>query len=286
LGHRLYKIAKFMSAESVSGINNPEKNATGKQPASTREAAPNPPARVSPGRAEGPFDLPPGPPHQARVHGPEQNGIPFKEKLGVIVFIVGIIVAAVIVVQSHEVLQATSVVSGQLTATQNELEQIKRTRMADQRARVAVDGTPHQIISEDKESVTFEILYQNTGRTPALKVACATGAALLPARVPPVENAPNPPVTAGTLAPGGTDVVRSPIIMAETMKAVTDGVPLYLYGTIWYNDVFGKSHWSQFCWKIERQKDNHNLISFSIWTNHNSTDDMEANMANRVALHR
>ena len=155
-----------------------------------------------------------------------------------------------------------------------------------QRARVAVDGIPHQIISEDKESITFQISYKNTGRTPAIKVACASGAALLPSRVPQLENAPNRPVNAGTLAPNGTGVVRSPIISAETMKAVNDGVPLYLYGTIWYNDVFGKSHWSQFCWKIERLKDNHNLISFSVWTNHNSSDDLAAKKANEVSLHR
>jgi hypothetical protein len=275
-----------MSDESASEMNHPEKNATEKQPASTREVVPKPPAGVSPAGMAGPSDPSPSRLFQVLGHFPEQKVKRFTEILGIMVIVAGIIVAAFIVVQSHEVLQAASVVSGQLTVTQNQLEQIKRTRMADQRARVAVDGTPNQIISEDKESVTFEISYKNTGRTPATKVACVTGAALLPARVPQVENAPNPPVNAETLAPGGTGVVRSPIIMAGTMKAVTDGVPLYLYGTIWYNDVFGKSHWSQFCWKIERQVDNHNLISFSVWTNHNSNDDLEANKANQISLHR
>jgi hypothetical protein len=275
-----------MSDESASEMNHPDKYATARQPASTREAAPKPTASVSPGGMAGPSDLPPGRPFQVFGHFPEQKVKRFKEILGIIVIIAGIIVAAFIVVQSHEVLQAASVVSGQLKATPQQLEEIKQTRMADQRARVAVDGTPNQIISQDKESVTFEISYKNTGRTPATKVACVTGAALLPARVPQVENAPNPPANAVTLAPGGTGVVRSPIIMAGTMKAVTDGVPLYLYGTIWYEDAFGNSHWSQFCWKIERQKDDHNLISFSVWTNHNSSDDIAANKATEVSLHR
>jgi hypothetical protein len=275
-----------MSDESASGMNHPETNVTEKQPAGAREAAPSPPASVSSGGAQGHFDRPPSPLYQVFGHIAGQKGISFKEILGIIVIIAGISVAAFIVVQSREVLQAASVVSGQLTATPQQLEEIKQTRMADQRARVAVDGTPNQIISEDKESVTFEISYKNTGRTTATKVACVTGAALLPARVPQVENAPNPPVNAATLAPGGTGVVRSPIIMAGTMKAITDGVPLYLYGTIWYTDVFGKSHWSQFCWKIERQKDDHNLISFSVWTNHNSSDDVQGDKANRVSLHR
>jgi hypothetical protein len=282
----LKNVAKFMSDESASEIRLPEKNATEMQSAGTREGAPKPPAGVSPGGAGGPFELPPVPPFQVFGRFPEQKVKRFKEILGIIVIVAGIIVAAIIAVQSREMLQAASVVSGQLKPTQDQLEEIKRTRMDVQRARIAMDGTPNQIISEDKESVTFEISYKNTGRTPALKVTCATGAALLPSRVPHAENTPNPPVNAGNLAPNGTGVVRSPIIMAGTMKAVTDGVPLYLYGTIWYDDVFGKSHWSQFCWKIERLKDNHNLISFRFWTNHNSSDDIAANKANRDSTHR
>jgi hypothetical protein len=275
-----------MSDESASELNHPEKNVTQNQPAGLREDAPNPPASVSSRGARGPFDLPAGALYQLFGRFPEQKVKRFNDIVGIIVILAGIIVAAFIAVQSHEVLQAASVVSGQLKPTQDQLAEIKRTRMDVQRARVVVDGTPSQIISADKDSVTFEISYKNTGRTPATKVACATGAALLPSRVPQAEDVPNPPVNDGTLAPNGTGVVRSPIISAETMKAVTDGVPLFLYGTIWYNDMFGKSHWSQFCWKIERRMDNHNLISFSLWTNHNSSDDFEANKANEVSLHR
>ena len=275
-----------MSDESASEMNHPGKNVSERQPAGTRLDAPIPPTGVPAGGMAGSSGLPSGLLHQVIGHFPEQKVKRFKEILGIVVIIAGIIVATVIAVQSHEVLRAASVVSGQLTATQDQLAEIKRTRMNVQRARVAADGTPHQIISEDKESVTFEISYKNIGRTPATKVACVTGAALLPSRVPHMENAPNPPINAGTLAPGGTGVVRSPILSAETMKAVTDGVPLYLYGTIWYNDAFGKSHWSQFCWKIERLKDNHNLISFGVWANHNSNDDLEATKADEVSLHR
>lgn len=122
-----------------------------------------------------------------------------------------------------------------------------------------------------KNVVGANLFYKNTGKTPALDlqvfVGWATGDTLIPKRDIPSDNSPK-----FALAPDGVGN-SAPNIPTAVVKGVMNGNPGgFIFGTIWYKDVFGYAHWNQYCVGIGPHFD-----YFTACTVHNETSETEGN---------
>lgn len=116
------------------------------------------------------------------------------------------------------------------------------------------------------------ILIKNTGKTPAINVSSILGGTPSLDQIPKLDEFPNPRVNCGLIAPDGTDHISSAIVPQNVFDSIGNGRVFYIYGTIWYNDIFGNRHWSQFCDAMVKIGDQVQFDSAAI---HNSCDDAE-----------
>ena len=161
-----------------------------------------------------------------------------------------------------------------------QLYEVHQTRLTDERAWVLVTGDITQQISDNKDSFVLLAEYKNTGKTPALNVECVISATNDKSGIPKEDPYPSLPEHQGICAPGQVQHIISATIPSQLMIDVANGRPFYLWGTIWYDDIFGKHHWSQFCFLVKRGQININLLQFNATQFHNSCDDAEANQTN------
>jgi hypothetical protein len=125
------------------------------------------------------------------------------------------------------------------------------TRTLDERAWVgAIEITP--VISEEG-SRYYQVKFKNTGKTPAINVAPIVGAYLSEKEIPTKDECPKTPSHVGLLQPGADGFVTtkthplSPLAVSEIQR----GSNYFVAGTIWYDDIFSRTHWSQFCYHIK-----------------------------------
>ncbi|HLX95265.1 MAG TPA: hypothetical protein VKU37_05935, partial [Verrucomicrobiae bacterium] len=121
------------------------------------------------------------------------------------------------------------------------------------------------------------VVFKNTGRTPALNVQTAIAWGQNTNYIPRIDPKVNPPITAGNFpadTSGHTDTAKIP---ASAMADISIGKPIYVFGTIWYNDIFSRQHWTQFCYEIIPTDINPRLIIPMPTTFHNSCDQNETN---------
>jgi hypothetical protein len=134
-----------------------------------------------------------------------------------------------------------------------------------------------QIVSQDKQNGIFSILFKNTGKTPALNVQAVTSWTMNVATIPKYDGVPAPRINSGITAPEQNWEAQSATISAKIMSNISNGEPLYLYGTVWYDDIFGNHHWTQFCAEVERSSINNVVIQFLGAPFHNSCDQPSKN---------
>jgi hypothetical protein len=81
-------------------------------------------------------------------------------------------------------------------------------------------------------------------------MVCTFGATLDASSIHNTDIKPN--ISWQLIPPGGEIQVDSQIIPQEQLSAVKAGKsPLFVYGTVWYEDIFGASHWTQYCWSVD-----------------------------------
>lgn len=148
----------------------------------------------------------------------------------------------------------------------------------DLRANFKIDNRAWVMPFEYKKTTDFNknviganMFYKNTGKTPALDlqvfVGWAAGESLIPKRDIPSDNSPK-----FALAPDGVGN-SAPNIPPAVVKGVTIGNPGgFIFGTIWYKDVFGYAHWNQYCVGIGPHFD-----YFTACTIHNATSETDEN---------
>jgi hypothetical protein len=81
------------------------------------------------------------------------------------------------------------------------------------------------------------------------------------------------PSMSPTIPPGGignTATIEGPT-PPEIVQGIQRGGRYYVFGTIWYDDIFGQHHWAQFCYFFLS-----NLKAVSSPGIHNTCDDYEA----------
>jgi hypothetical protein len=163
----------------------------------------------------------------------------------------------------------------QMEAGQKQLAEMRTAKMLDERAWVGYEGDISQETSDTKQFAAFSMHFANTGRTPALNVTsivvCTSDTNSIPAK-----DAKNTtPPAAGIVAPNGKAFVETAPLPVQSVAAVSSGRPLYIYGTVWYDDIFKQHHWSQFCIKVSQRAMNGSMINYQPMPFHNSCDDAD-----------
>jgi hypothetical protein len=147
----------------------------------------------------------------------------------------------------------------QFGAMTNQLSEMQTAREQDERAWIA----PYDFAKYGEPEGIYRVFFKNTGKTPALNVDSdvrSTGV------INDVETANWP-----TNPPGPYSGVLAPEIQRHADTERISGV--YFYGRIWYDDVFGKHHWTDFCVFF----DPNSTGGFVITKFGNATDDSKTN---------
>jgi hypothetical protein len=146
----------------------------------------------------------------------------WKPTLEVIGIVLAIIVAVLIYLQYRE---------------------MQLTRIMDERAWVAISDVKCSQMNTIEE---FDLTYKNTGKTPAINTQIQVISTGFLKDIPKKDAMPNPQLSSALVAPDGTGFtdIKQPVLAVEAVGT------FYLYGTIWYDDIFGKHHWSQFCFYV------------------------------------
>jgi hypothetical protein len=120
----------------------------------------------------------------------------------------------------------------------------------------------------------FVVPYTNTGKTLALHVRSWINRTDIPHLQQITDS--DPIGTGGgyaILPPGSVDNTSTsgiPITESDVKGIKRGAIHVFIYGTISYDDIFGKSHWTQFCFYPGPD-----LNSFGPCDRHNRTDDPE-----------
>ncbi|HTR41118.1 MAG TPA: hypothetical protein VMH87_05840, partial [Pseudomonadales bacterium] len=116
---------------------------------------------------------------------------------------------------------------------------------------------------------------------PALNCEMIFAETVFPEIIPTQEGKPNPLQNKGMLAPEAEFVMgnmESPVPAGIIQDAMGGKKPLFIYGTIWYDDIFGTNHWCQFCYKAVGNGSGKFEIDATGF--HNGTDDTYTNQSN------
>ncbi len=186
------------------------------------------------------------------------------EMAGIVAGAVGVVF---LILQYHEMAKATKATLDAVKVSQGQLAEMKKARISDERAWVAISDIVVGPIEDG--FVKFIANYKNTGKTPAINTQIKIVSHWDIKEIAAKDSPPSPQVSAGLTAPGGTgfSYIKLPV------NAFKSAGGFYLYGTVWYDDIFGKQHWSQFCYTVTCS------TNFSIEAGpaaiHNSCDDAE-----------
>jgi hypothetical protein len=136
---------------------------------------------------------------------------------------------------------------------ENEFKVAQTNSVLEQRAWVGVIGfdaefTPN---SSSPEQVKFGEIIKNSGKTPAINVVPIVGGYRNKKDIPATDAFPNPINSADFLMPDNTSIIPSTLPPNQVNASdVEAGKSYYIAGTIWYDDIFGNHHWSQFCYSV------------------------------------
>jgi hypothetical protein len=176
--------------------------------------------------------------------------------------------------QWSEMVSASKIANGQLTVMQGQLDEMKQTRIEDERPWVYVE-TPDNSLVRSGTNFVLQAQIVSIGKTPAIITGDTVHMAIFTTNNIP----PNDGYVVGDfvmLAPNSRAGLASPNI-PEFILA--QNIPVYIYGTVWYDDISGTHHWVQFCRSIEDGGKSMETIKI-----HSSSDDIEANKTNKDSI--
>jgi hypothetical protein len=190
-----------------------------------------------------------------------------KEEIKFFLEAVGFIVAVIVAL----------VFGGQLFIMRAQLTQGHNDFMQDERAWVIPSDAQVINFEEGGDYRRFVISYKNTGKTPALYVTGQTLWATNISEIHKTDEFPKSLETSGLFAPESTNHSDSTLIHESIIQEIKTGSVFYVYGTVWYDDIFGRHHWSQYCFRVFVIG---NFFQFKTTNFHNSCDDAETNKTN------
>jgi len=153
--------------------------------------------------------------------------------------------------------------------------EMRETRIYDERAWVSFIQFKPTVDESNGTSVDwfFTANLKNTGKTPAIRVQAVCKWTQDSNQIKIYDSIPYPPINSGLMAPDTIANSSTDKIPMSVINAANNSIPFYCYGTVWYDDIFGNHHWSQFCQKFYGTPAN---WSSSVPAFHNSCDDAEA----------
>lgn len=182
----------------------------------------------------------------------------------------------------------SEVLQGQLKAMREQLDESKTARILSERAWIAMDTiifTPWN----DGAEYTYVIHFKNTGQTPGIRYqinAFQWTNNLI--SIPKKDRQPTPENPySGLLAPSAGIDANTGNITTDDVRNIKAGKPYFIFGTIWYDDIFQGHHWSQFCVQVAIVTATNLLKNANVVTigynpigEHNSCDDAETKQPN------
>lgn len=152
---------------------------------------------------------------------------------------------------------------------------ISRTRSQariDQRAWVA--PTDEKFLKTSAGDPYVAVNFMNTGKTFALKSSAWIDHKFSLKEIPDFDDQTKT-TNSGTYAPNGSGSISfaEHPMNAQIIPLIQNGSVLYVYGTIWYEDVFSaEQHWTQFCYALGKD-----LVTFAPCEGgkHTKTDDKQ-----------
>ncbi len=162
------------------------------------------------------------------------------------------------VVQEHELSRR------QADAAEKQVAEMQKEHRLDERAWVYPD---QMLADKTPDGVTFRVSFKNTGKTPALNVSVVMGFVQVAAFIPAKDDFLRAQTTSAVL-PGGSMNINTPTVSEKIIQVVTNGGDGYVFGTVWYDDVFTNHLWNQYCAKVGPD------LKFMATTIHNASDPM------------
>jgi hypothetical protein len=233
-----------------------------------------------------PENPPNPPPVMATEHSPENqkhsketwNALPiwvkFERVFRAVEFVVLVVGVPFVVFQGCEIQKSTNAAVTQAQLMQRQLDEMRKSREGDQRAWV-VSGQGVALFDAEAQShmltgVSFNVPIKNIGRTPAINVVTGIGEYFKRSDVP--TNDPYPAVNSYMLSPSADVYIPTKGFLSDTevYDFITNGGAFYIEGTIWYDDIFGHHHWTQFC-----ITPNADMSRFAYTDFHNTCDDAQ-----------
>jgi hypothetical protein len=137
----------------------------------------------------------------------------------------------------------------------------------DQRPWIGIDKFN---VVKNGDTLRFSAVIKNYGRTPALRVVDDHDMKVLP--IPQGEFQTSPRFMFGTLVPGGQfdltwERVSLEGALAHDIREGNKGV--YVFGKVWYDDVWGSHHYFEFCQIMQKGGEGLNSCAH----NHGTDDD-------------
>jgi hypothetical protein len=167
----------------------------------------------------------------------------------------------------------------QAKAAEKQLKEMRASQQMDERAWVLATGDMEQSASENRETAMFQVIYKNYGKTPAINMETVIRTVRDRHQIPKNDVYPSLPEHQGICPPNEGGKIPAGELPMRVMADIADGAPVWVFGTIWYDDIFGGHHWSQFCIEAHRNLLNKNLISFRQLQIHNSCDNAETSQS-------
>lgn len=151
---------------------------------------------------------------------------------------------------------------------ESEFKSAQTNMILDQRAFVFATGVTRQSLrgTTSTNYLIFNVEVKNSGKTPAFNFRITTG----------FDNQTSDFYKIDTMDTNDFMVLAPNAFTIVPLEAVVkNGEPLWIGGTIRYDDIFRHHHWSTFCWKV-----GDNFQEFYGTSFHNSSDDIETNQTN------
>jgi hypothetical protein len=155
--------------------------------------------------------------------------------------------------------------SNQLIALQAQADEMRQNTEVGERAWVYAELQNDDMVLEGTNYV-FYVTVKNTGKTAALCTGSCLRAALDVNQIPRFDQE----VTGGEACLAPDETFKLPQTVPSILVSYTGLNPVYLYGTVFYKDIFGNKHWTQFCYSIT-----HGGVNSALLYCHSLTDDIE-----------
>jgi hypothetical protein len=171
-------------------------------------------------------------------------------------------------------------ISNEQYIAESQLREMQKATIIDERAWLGiVHYEVESNISGHPTGISFEPEIRNTGKTPALNVIIGQTAVHDRKAIPRFDQTPPSDLPYIGSIPAGDSVIGalSSVGIIHDNFDIRKESPFYLYGTVWYDDVFGGHHWTQY--RVQVVQGITNLWFLDI-QNGNSCDNADENGKN------